>query len=248
MEQLDDYTITAPIDGTVITKNTKVGDTLDTTNGQTTLAVIYDLSYLTFDMSLDELDVNQVEVGQTVEVTCDSLEDVGTIEGVVTKVSVAGTTSNGVTTYPVTVQIDNPPEDLLPGMNVDAVIVVDEATDVIAVPISAVQRGDTVYVKDDSATNMDGTMVNGSLLPDGWRAVEVETGLSDTNYIEILSGIEEGDIVYVPEVARDSSSEDGEMGMMPGGDMGGGMPSCDMGGGMAGGGGGMPSGGGGGMP
>ena len=128
VEQLDDYTITAPIDGTVITKNTKVGDTLDTTNGQTTLAVIYDLSYLTFDMSLDELDVNQVEVGQTVEVTCDSLEDVGTIEGVVTKVSVAGTTSNGVTTYPVTVQIDNPPEDLLPGMNVDAVIVVDEAT------------------------------------------------------------------------------------------------------------------------
>ena len=71
----------------------------------------------------------------------------------VTKVSVAGTTSNGVTTYPVTVQIDNPPEDLLPGMNVDAVIVVDEATDVIAVPISAVQRGDIVYVKDDTATN-----------------------------------------------------------------------------------------------
>src|SRR5699024_11869390 len=67
------------------------------------------LSYLTFDMSLDELDINQVEVGQTVEVTCDSLEDMGTIEGVVTKVSVAGTTSNGVTTYPVTVQIDNPP-------------------------------------------------------------------------------------------------------------------------------------------
>ena len=236
VEQLDDYTITAPIDGTVITKNTKVGDTLDTTNGQTTLAVIYDLSYLTFDMSLDELDVNQVEVGQTVEVTCDSLEDVGTIEGVVTKVSVAGTTSNGVTTYPVTVQIDNPPEDLLPGMNVDAVIVVDEATDVIAVLISAVQRGDIVYVKDDTVTITDGTMVNGTLLPDGWKAVEVETGLSDDNYIEIVSGIEEGDIVYVPEVARDSSDEEGDMGMM-----GGGMPS-------GGGGGGMPSGGGGGMP
>lgn len=240
VQQLDDYTITAPIDGTVITKNTKVGDTLDATNGQTTLAVIYDLSYLTFDMSLDELDVNQVEVGQTVEVTCDSLEDVGTIEGVVTKVSVAGTTSNGVTTYPVTVQIDNPPEDLLPGMNVDAVIVVDEATDVIAVPISAVQRGDIVYVKDDTVTNTDGTMVNGTLLPDGWKAVEVETGLSDDNYIEIVSGIEEGDIVYVPEVARDSSGEDGEMGMMPGGDMGGGMPSGGGGGGMPGGGGGMP--------
>lgn len=250
VQQLDDYTITAPIDGTVITKNTKVGDTLDATNGQTTLAVIYDLSYLTFDMSLDELDINQVEVGQTVEITCDSLEEMGTIEGVVTKVSVAGTTSNGVTTYPVTVQIDNPPEDLLPGMNVDATIVVDEAENAVAVPISAVQRGNIVYVKDETATNTDGTMVNGTLLPDGWKAVEVETGLSDDSYIEIVSGIEEGDIVYVPETVRESSGEEGEMGMMPGGDMGGGMPSGDMGGGMpsGGGGGGMPSGGGGGMP
>ena len=108
-----------------------------------------------------------------------------------------------------------------------------------------------MYVKDDSATNTDGTMVNGTLLPDGWRAVEVETGLSDENYIEITSGIAEGDIVYVPETVRESSGEEGEMGMMPGGDMGGGMPSGDMGGGgmpAGGGGGGMPSGGGGGMP
>ncbi len=246
VDKLDDYTITAPIDGTVITKNTKVGDTLDATNGQTTLAVIYDLSYLTFDISLDELDINQVAVGQTVNITCDSLEDAGTIEGVVTKVSVAGTTENGVTSYPVTVQIDNPPEDLLPGMNVDATIVVNEAPDAVAVPISAVQRGNIVYVKDDSAKNTDGTMVNGTLLPDGWRAVEVETGLSDDTYIEIISGISEGDVVYVPQVMRESSDEESEMGMMPGGGMGG-MSGGDMGA-MPAGGGGMPSGGGGGMP
>ena len=163
-----------------------------------------------------------------------------------TKVSVAGTTENGVTSYPVTVQIDNPPEDLLPGMNVDATIVVNEASDAVAVPISAVQRGNIVYVKDDSAKNTDGTMVNGTLLPDGWRAVEVETGLSDDTYIEIVSGISEGDVVYVPQVMRESSDEESEMGMMPGGGMGG-MSGGDMGA-MPAGGGGMPSGGGGGMP
>lgn len=255
VDKLDDYTITAPIDGTVITKNTKVGDTLDATNGQTTLAVIYDLSYLTFDISLDELDINQVAVGQTVNITCDSLEQAGVIEGVVTKVSVAGTTENGVTSYPVTVQIDNPPEDLLPGMNVDATIVVDEAADAVTVPIAAVQRGNIVYVKDEGAKNTDGAMVGGSLLPDGWKAVEVETGLSDADSIEILSGIAEGDIVYVPQAARTSSEEEGETGGMPGGEMGG-MPGGGMGGmsgggmsGISGGampaGGGMPGGGGG---
>ena len=255
VKQLDDYTITAPIDGTVITKNTQVGDTLDMTNGQTTLAVIYDLSYLTFDMALDELDINQVQVGQTVEITCDSLEDVGTFAGVITTISVAGTTSNGVTTYPVTVQIDDPPSDLLPGMNVDATIVVDETIDAVAVPVAAVQRGNTVYVKDDAATNTDGTMVNGIPLPDGWRAVEVETGLSDADYIEITSGIQEGDIVYVPEMERELPDGEGEINMMPGSDAGsmpaGGMsgtPASDMGGMVSSGGGDASATGGAGMP
>lgn len=247
LDQLDDYTITAPIDGTVITKNVKVGDTLDATNGQTTLAVIYDLSYLTFDISLDELDISQVEVGQTVNISCDSLEDAGEFQGKVTKVSVAGTTQNGVTTYPVTVQIDNPPDGLLPGMNVDATIVVSESADALSVPVAAVQRGNTVYVKDESAKNTDNTMVGGTVLPDGWKAVEVETGLSDDSYIEILSGLSEGDTVYVPQVERQSSGEI-QMGMMMGGAMGGGaMPAGggDQGGPPSGGGG---MGGGGGMP
>lgn len=242
VDQLDDYTITAPISGTVVTKNIKVGDNLDATNGQTELAVIYDLSYLSFDMSLDELDVSEVAVGQEVNITCDALE--GTqISGEITKVSVAGTTSNGVTTYPVTVQIANPPDGLLPGMNVDATIVVDEAEDVIAVPVAAVQRGNVVYIKDSSAKNTENIMVGGQTLPDGWREVKVETGLSDDSYIEVTSGLSEDDIVYVPQIVRESSDQNS---MMPGGDnMGGGMP-----GGMPGGGGGMPSGsrGGGGMP
>ncbi len=252
VDKLDDYTITAPIDGTIITKNIKVGDTLDATNGQTTLAVIYDLSYLTFDISLDELDVNEVAVGQTVNISCDSLADAGTFEGTVTKVSVAGTTSNGVTTYPVTVRIDSAPDGLLPGMNVDATIVVEESKDALTVPVAAVQRGNTVYVKDSSAKNTDGTMVGGTTLPDGWREATVETGLSDDNNIEITSGLSEGDTVYVPQIQVQSSSDDQ---MMPGGDMGGapgdmggapggGMPN----GGAPSGGGGMPGGGGGGMP
>lgn len=242
VDKLEDYTITAPIDGTIITKNIKVGDTLDATNGQTTLAVIYDLSYLTFDISLDELDVNEVAVGQTVNITCDSLGDDNAFEGTVTKVSVAGTTQNGVTTYPVTVRIDDAPDGLLPGMNVDATIVVEESKNALSVPVAAVQRGNTVYVKDASAKNTDNTMVGGTVLPDGWRAVEVETGLSDDTSIEITSGLSEGDTVYVPQIQAQSSS-DGDS-MMPGGDMGGMPGGGDMGGGAPGGGGGMPGGGG----
>ena len=87
-------------------------------------------------------------------------------------------------------------------------------------------------------------MVGGTVLPDGWREAEVETGLSDDNNIEITSGLSEGDVVYVPQMQAQSSSDEQ---MMPGGDMGGG-PDGDMGGVPGGGGGGMPGGGGGSRP
>lgn len=129
-------------------------------------------------------------------------------------------------------------------MNVDATIVVDEAADAVAVPIASVQRGNTVYVKDDSAKNTENAMVGGVLLPDGWRAVEVETGLSDDSYIEITSGIEPAISSMYPRCSATRPGD--EFGMLPGGDMGN-MPSGSDMGGM----GGMPSGGGmagGGMP
>ena len=223
----DEYTITAPISGKVITKTYKVGDKISQSQGsQAVLAIVYDMSEYTFEMSVDELDVLKVEAGQSVRVEADAFED-ETYEGTVTNVSLVSSSQNGVSTYPVTVTLKDT-YDLLPGMNVDGYIILGESNDAIIVPSDAVMRGNQVYVQDDTVKEQVGTV------PAGFRAVEVEIGLTNEDYVEILSGINEGDVVYVPE----SSSTD--MFGMPGG-MGGGMP-----GGGQGGGGGMPSGGGGG--
>lgn len=147
IDSLDDYKVTAPISGTVVTKTTQVGDSIDSSSGVSALAVIYDMSSLTFDIALDELDVNQVKVGQEVQVEVDAL-DGESFTGKITNISVAGTTTNGATTYPVTVEIDNPPAELLPGMNVNASIITGESTDVLAVPVAAIQRDNIIYVKD----------------------------------------------------------------------------------------------------
>ncbi len=250
-EKLNDYNVTAPITGTVIEKYSKVGDTLDTTRGQTSMALIYDLSYLQFDMALDELDINRVEVGQKVILTCDALS-VGSFEGVISKVSVVGSTSYNSTTYPVTVRVYDPPEGLLAGMNVDAELVIEEAADVLTIPSSAVQRGNLVYVKDD------GTKSENDTAPEGYMSVKVETGLSNENYIEIkdTGALKEGDTVYIPQAVRATTDDTGLFGAMTGmtgqmPDFGGGqMPSFDggqmpnMGGGNFGGGDGeRPSGG-----
>ena len=231
-DSYENYTITAPISGTVITKNTKAGDKISTGGGSAvTLAVIYDLSELTFEMSVDELDVHSVAVGQSVEITADAFEG-EMFSGKVTNISLASAYSNGVTNYPVTVTLDET-KDLLPGMNVDGNIILAQADDVLVIPVDALMRGNRVYVKDTSVTESNGSV------PAGFRSVEVETGLMNDDYVEILSGLSEGDEVYVSQ-----SSQSSGMNMMPGG-MGGGMGGPGGGGAPGGGGGGAPGGGGG---
>ena len=244
-EQLDDYTITAPITGTIVDKNYNAGEISESNQ---VLCTIYDLSYLTMTLSVDELDIADIAVGQTVSVTADAVED-QTYTGVVTKVSVAGTSTGSATTYPVTIRIDDT-DGLLPGMSVDATIELESAQDVLAIPAAALNRGDTVLVTTDSpsAVNAVSQTSEDLALPEGaentempesseaqssYVSVAVTTGVSDGDYIEITSGLQEGDVVaYIPTTSSSSG-----MAMMMGGMPGG------MGGGAMGGGGGMPGGG-----
>lgn len=198
-DSYENYTITAPISGQVISKSIKAGDNISkSSSGSTTMAVIYDLSEVTFEMSVDELDVRSVAVGQKVEITADAIE--GTVfTGTVTNISLESSQSNGVTNYPVTVTLDEV-GDLLPGMNVDGRIILDEAKDTLMIPVDALMRGNRVYVKDDTVTEAQGAV------PAGFRAVEVETGLVNDEYVEILSGLEEGETVYVSESSRNSTA------------------------------------------
>ena len=225
-KKLEDYTITAPISGTVVTKNVKAGDKLDNSNMSTEMAVIYDMSSLECELNVDELDIKNVELNQDVFITSDAI-DGKRYKGKVTNVSVNGTTSGGVTTYPVTVSIIDFDEDLLPGMNIDVEIITSMAKDVIAVPVTSVNRGNIVYVKGEKTDKGDNA-------PEGFKSVMVETGINNNQYIEIVSGLKEGDVIYIPRITVSDSSKNRAqmMGGMSGGMPGGGMPGGGMPGGM----------------
>lgn len=202
-DALDNYTITAPISGTVIEKNFKAGDTIDNnslTAAGGTLAVLYDMSTLTFEMKIDEKDINKVQVGQEVTITADAVEGV-TFSGVVDTVNINGTTVSGQTNYPVTVVI-NDPQDLKPGMNVSADIIVERAGTVLCVPVDAVNRGSdkpTVQVAQEGTLDENGNVVDPSKL----ETREVTLGRNDNDNIEITSGLSEGEIVvWVNEVSN----------------------------------------------
>ncbi len=196
-DQLDSYIIKAPISGTVIEKKYKAGDNVDpsaTASGAAGyMAIIYDMSTLTFEMLIDELDVGKVQVGQEVEITAAALEG-QTFTGRVDKISINGNTAGGATNYPVTIVIEDP-RDLLPGMNVSAKIVTERAKDLLTVSVEAVKRsadGGEITVALPGALNAEGTLV---VDPTKLETRPVKLGRGDSSYIEITEGLEAGEVV-----------------------------------------------------
>ena len=118
--------------------------------------------------------------------------------GVVDRVSINGTTTNGFTTYPATILLEDY-GGLNPGMNVSADIIVERTENALSIPAAAVQRGDTVLVPQAGALSEDGSTV-----VDPTKAEEraVTLGGGDGEYVEITSGLSEGDAVLVPLQAQ----------------------------------------------
>lgn len=224
-DQLEEYRITAPISGKVIQKSVKAGDKLENGSGgnASSMAIIADLSTLKFEIEVDELDISDIAVGQEVRVTADAAAG-KVFTGHIDKVSIVGTTANGVTTYPVSVVLNGEENaDLIPGMNVSATIVVDSKTDVLMIPVAAVTRGNMVLVQGERPNAVPGegadalspvarledkaaTKTAKEEAPAGYRYVRIETGITDGTYIEVLSGLSEGDTVLVPKTVGSAES------------------------------------------
>ena len=140
-------------------------------------------------MSIDELDVSKVKAGQTVEITAEAAGDT-TFQGTVENVSLESTNNNGITTYPVSVTVKDP-KGLLPVMNVNGKILLEESKNALVIPAASLMRGNVVYVKDHSVKAAKGDV------PAGFREVTVETGIMNDEQVEVTSGLSEGDEVYL---------------------------------------------------
>jgi HlyD family secretion protein len=180
------------------------------------MAVIADMSEMSFTINVDELDIAKVKAGQAASITVDALSD-QVFSGVVDNVGLLGTSSNGVTTYPVKIKPDQT-EGLWPGMNATATIVVDSARDVLMIPVTAVSRGNLAIVKGASAAQAaEEEHGYPDDAPEGAAYARLELGLNNESFIEVKSGLSEGDVVLV---AASGASELRQNAMMLGPGMG----------------------------
>lgn len=171
----------APFDGIVTEVNAQAGTLL---GGYNPVVGLADLTRLEILADIDEIDVAHVREGQGVDLRFDAFPG-ETVTGTLTRLYPTANNDRGATVYRAIILLDPTELKLRPGMGATANIATLEKKNVLTVPARAIKNAGAqkiVVVRDS-----DGTA----------RNVVVETGVSDGNQTEIVSGVNEGTIVVI---------------------------------------------------
>jgi len=192
--QLSYATITAPIDGVIASVSTEEGETVAAGMQAPTFVTIIDLERLQVDAYVDEVDIGKVKVGQRAAFTVDAFPATE-FEGVVSAIYPKAVIQDNVVNYDVVIDVETPYHGLLrPEMTASVTIFLEKREGVLAVPAKAVQRerGRTVvYV-----------VTEGSAEPR-----EIKAGWRDGQWIEVASGLQEGETVLLEAPAQQQPKE-----------------------------------------
>jgi HlyD family secretion protein len=176
--------IIAPINGRVANLSIREGE--QATPGQPAITLIDEGAYH-IEVSVDEIDIDQIEEGQRVDVTLDALPDT-VLEGVISEIAPTAITSGaGVVTYLVTINIESDDISLKPGMTANATIVTDLLDDVLIIPNWAIRLD-----RESGQAFVNRLLASGEI-----EEVPVVTGLRNEQFSEVISGLSEGDVVVV---------------------------------------------------
>jgi RND family efflux transporter MFP subunit len=198
---LEEDQVTAPFAGTITSIQSMAGDTVS--QGKTAFR-IDDLSRLFIDLSVTEFDVSSMAVGQLATVTFDALSGLE-YTGKVTQVGVVGTATQGVVSFPVTVEITNPDESVLPGMTASVAIITQQDNDVLMVPNQA--------IKLSSGQRTVTILYQGQQI-----SVPVTVGLSNDTMSEITGDtLKVGDVIVINVSTTTSSNTSNRISNFPGG-------------------------------
>ena len=213
---LDDTLVRSPLDGTIIFRPVEVGQVISSptsaVGGGTLLMTMADLSKVRIRAYVDEIDIGKVSVGQKVTIRVSAFRE-EVFQGAVTKIEPLATIEQGVTIFPVLIDIENKDNLLLLGMNTDVVIKVVDKSVSLGAPSGALRTREDVLsganilgVNPDTVEDFLKAKVDGEgftkfiVFKQGENGPElswVEIGISDLAYVEIKSGLNKGDIIYI---------------------------------------------------
>ena len=192
-EQLSYTTITAPIDGVVLSRDVEMGDAVSSIlvlgSGATLVMTLGDTSEVYVKGKVDESDIGKVYLEQPARIRVETFKD-KTFTGHVTKISPMGVEKDNVTTFEVRVSINNPGGELKAEMTANAEILLDEHKNVLMIPEGAI-----MYDKDKKAS----AEVPDPKAKDGKRKVALTIGISNGAKTEVTAGLKEGEQVVLQQ-------------------------------------------------
>jgi HlyD family secretion protein len=204
-ERLSDYTVRAPFDGMIAQTDAEVGDAVSSATALATLITNQKLA----EISFNEVDAVKVKPGQKATLTFDAIPDLS-MDGTVLELDAVGTASQGVVTYMAKIAFDAGSGQMKPGMSVAATVTTETKSDILIVPNAAVKsQNRRNYVEvvnaDDvvlppTATGRDSggfTGARGAALKNSPRRQAVQTGIANDDAAEIISGLQEGDVIIL---------------------------------------------------
>ncbi len=219
-QNLEDATVKATIAGTVISRPAEAGTIITSAtsaSGGTTLMTIADLGRVRFLVTIDEVEMANVHVGEAATVLVDAFPD-HAFAGVVEKIEPQAVVTQGVTFFPVLVSVSNKEGLLMPGMNGEVTIRAADLTNVVQVPIDAIRPTnelaavarmfkipiDTLNndLRSDLIAGEGTTGVPGRYVvvqqPDGSYLMRlVKIGPTDLRVAQVIDGVKEGDKVVM---------------------------------------------------
>ena len=213
---LDDTEVKSPIDGTVISRPVEVGQVISSPTSAfgegSILMTMADLSKVRVRALVDEIDVGKVEIGQSVSIKVAAYRDKEFI-GTVSKIEPKAYIQQNVTTFPVLIDIDNKENLLLIGMNTDVVIQILNKNVSLSVPTMSLRTRKDIYtaaavldinketIDEFIKDSVDGKNVNRFIVikkkKKGPNLSWVKVGVSDLYNVEVVEGLNEGDVVYI---------------------------------------------------
>lgn len=186
--ELDKTIITASFDGVVAAVYIKEGQQLSAMTYANPAISLIDPSEIKMNGVIDEIDVPKVKLGQEAIVILDALPD-KEVKGRITFISPESTTEMGVVFYKTTITLENPDEELKDGMSATAEIIIEQHNDVLLIPNRAIQGSwENPFVEVVTDEQIEKR--------------QISIGLSDGIYTEVLSGLEEGEEVILPQASQ----------------------------------------------
>src|SRR5438874_5219247 len=227
-QKLEDATVRAPVDGTILTKSVSLGQLVTAATGtfgrDTSIVTLANLLRVRMRVNVDEADMANVHPGEQATIRVDAIPS-RSFDGVVEKIEPSAVVNQGVTFFPVLVTIDNHERLLMPGMNGEVTIVAARKAGALAVPVDAIRASSEIVALARAFERPADSLreaINPALLPTatsaggsahfavvataggGYELRAVQPGATDVEWVEVVSGIREGErVVLLGEAARE---------------------------------------------